>query len=420
MNSSMANYAELIVKSGINLQPGQSLRIGAELAHRDLVRLLTAQAYQAGARYVHVDWQDALTSKQRLLYSAAEDLDFFPNYEVVRHQEMVDDGWARIALVGPEAPDAYDDVDPTAMRTVSSTRAKAIKFYMQAMMANRQQWCVAGAVTPAWAAKVFPNLDPAAAQERLWQVIYDTCRLSTSDPVAAWAAHDRRLKAAVRFLAENQVRGVRFVDTAPGPDDKPNTDLTVWLTEKPQWIGAAAQTPTGVSFFPNMPTEEVFTTPDARRTEGYVRLSKPAFPFEREVRNARFVFENGEVVHFEAEVGQDVLAQYFQIEGTRRLGEVALVDVRSPVNQADVVFYETLYDENAACHIAFGQAYPDGVEGGNALSDEELTALGVNKSDAHQDVMIGTPSMDVIGLRADGSTLSIMEQGEFIAAIAEA
>lgn len=417
MGDAMERYAELIVRTGINLQPGQSVRIGGELAHAGLIRALARQAYSAGARYVHVDWQDALTTKQRLLHGQREDLEFFPNYEVQRHQEMVDDGWARIALVGPEAPDAYDDVDPGAMRTTSSARARAIKFYMQAMMANQSQWCVAGAVTPAWAAKVFRQLDPAAAQEKLWEVIYHTCRVDTPNPVAAWAEHDRRLKAAVKYMADHDIQGVRFLDRQTGPDGRPRTDLTVWLTQRPQWIGAAATTPGGVSFFPNMPTEEIFSTPDANRTEGYVHLSKPAFPFEREVRNARFVFEKGEVVQFEAEIGQDVLEQYFQIDGTRRLGEVALVDVRSPVNQADVVFYETLYDENAACHIAFGQAYPDGVVGGNTLSEEELTRLGVNKSDSHQDVMIGTATMDVIGLQANGSDVPVMRQGQFVPAI---
>lgn len=417
MEDLMLSYAQLIVRTGIHVQPGQCIRIGAELAHAKLVRLLCAEAYRAGARYVHVDWIDALTAKQRLLHSREEDLEFLPNYEIVRHQEMVDEGWTRIALVGPEAPDAYDDVSPGAMRTTASARARALKFYMQAMMANRSQWCVAGAATPAWAAKVFPDLDSEAAQQRLWEVIFHTCRIDTPDPQAVWEAHDRRLKSAVRFMAEREIQGVRFVDRQNGQDGKPRTDLTVWLTERPQWIGAAAQTRGGVSFFPNMPTEEIFTTPDARRTEGYVTLSKPAFPFEREVRNARFVFEQGEVVDFAAEVGQDVLEQYFEIEGTRRLGEVALVDVRSPVNQADVIFYETLYDENAACHIAFGQAYPDGVVGGSDLADEELAALGVNKSDAHQDVMIGTETMDVIGLRENGETVMVMENGKFIAEI---
>ncbi|MEX1020812.1 MAG: aminopeptidase [Litorilinea sp.] len=418
MGDSLARYAELIIRTGINLQPGQSVRIGAELAHRGLVRQLAAHAYQAGARYVQVDWQDSLTIKQRLLHGKPDDLTFFPEYEVVRHQEMVDDGWARIALVGPEAPDAYDDVDPSAMRTANSARAKALKFYMQAMMANHQQWCVAGAVTPAWAAKVFPDLPAHEAEAQLWNVIYHTCRINTPDPVAAWSAHDRRLKAAVQFMTDHKIQGVRFVDRETDADGKPRTDLTVWLTAHPQWIGAAAATPAGITFFPNMPTEEIFSTPDANRTEGYAWLSKPAFPFEREVRNARFVFEKGQVVSYTAEVGQNVLDQYFEIEGTRRLGEVALVDVRSPVNQADVVFYETLYDENAACHIAFGQAYPDGVVNGNSLSEDELTALGVNKSDAHQDVMIGTASMDVIGLCANGDTVPVMNQGQFVDAIA--
>jgi aminopeptidase len=237
--------------------------------------------------------------------------------------------------------------------------------------------------------------------------------------VAAWTRHNATLKEVADFLMHNKIRTLHFLDTTVGPDGLPATDLKIGLSDKVVWTGGGAERADGLPFLPNMPTEEVFATPHNQRTDGYVRLSRPAFPFQREVKDAFFRFANGEVVDFDAAVGREVLEQFFQLEGTRRLGEVALVDVRSPVSQANVVFYEILFDENAACHIAFGEAYPDGVENGSKLPDEELRALGVNKADAHLDVMIGNATMRLTGISADGKEVVIMEQGEFVPAVTQ-
>lgn len=411
----LSAYADLLIRCGVNLQPGQALRIGAELAHVEFVRLVTAAAYRAGARYVYVDWSDTPTTKQRLLYSQPDYLDFLPAFEVALHQEMVDDTWARLALTGDAYPDIFDDVEPLRIRKISQARAQKLKFYVQAQMANQLPWCVAGVPTQAWAQKVFPNLAPAAALQQLWQTVLHTCRLDQPDPVAAWHEHDRTLKRVVDFLAKHEVRAVRFVDTLPGPDGKPRTDLTIGLTDAPQWLGAGATTTQGIPFFPNMPTEEVFSTPHCGRTEGWVRTSKPTFPLERRVENAYFRFAGGEVVEYTAETGQDVLAQFFAIPGARRLGEVALVDVRSPVNQVNTTFYDILFDENAVSHIAFGEAYPEGMAGAAGMSETELAAHGVNVADTHVDFMIGTPTMNLYGHCADGRELTLMANGQFTA-----
>ncbi|MCX6043518.1 MAG: aminopeptidase [Chloroflexi bacterium] len=406
-------YADLLIKIGVNLQPGQSLRIGAEVAHREFVQLVCTAAYRAGARYVQVDWTDPSTARSRLLYSQPEYLDFFPAYEVARHREMADDRWARMALVGSEFPTIFDDVDPAAMRRVASVRSRKIKFYTQVVMANQLQWCVAAVPTAAWAQQVFANLAADEAMSQLWQVILRMCRLDQSDPVAAWRQHDYNLKQVANFMARNQVRAIHYFDPTPGPDGKPATDLRVGLTDRPVWIGGSSFTPTGVEFQPNMPTEEVFTTPHNARTEGWVRTSKPAFPFEREVDNAYFRFTQGELVEFQATKGQGVLDEFFQIPGARRLGEISLVDERSPVNQSGLIFYETLFDENAVCHMAFGRAYPEGLENGSTLSEETLRAQGVNESDTHVDFMIGTPTMQVTGICQDGREVVIMDKGQF-------
>jgi aminopeptidase len=413
----LRRYAELMIRFGVNLQPGQSLRIGAELEHAPLVRLAAEVAYEAGAMYVQVDWSDTPLQRARFVHSAAEHLAYFPAYEVTRHEQMVEEGWARLALVGQSHPELLKDVDPAKMRTVAVTRAQRLKFYTQAMMANKMQWCVAGVPTRAWAAQVYPELAPDEALARLWATVLHTCRLDAPDPLAAWQVHDAALKSVANYLMAHKVCSLHFMDEATGPDGKPLTDLTIGLTERPNWVTASAQRPDGVPFMPNMPTEEVFTTPDNRRADGYARLSRPAFPFQREVRNAVVHFAGGEVVGFDAEEGREVLEQFFALDGTRRLGEVALVETDSPVGQVGVVFYDILFDENAACHIAFGEAYPEGVVGGSAMSADELRELGVNKSDAHLDVMIGTPTLRLTGITADGRELPIMDRGKFVATV---
>lgn len=410
-------YADLLVRIGANVQPGQSLRLGGELAHADFVRLVAAAAYRAGARYVHVDWLDAPLTRARVLHSKPEFLDHLPNYEVERHHEMVDERWARIALVGPEFPDLFNDLDPAPMRQISQSRVQKLRYYMQAQMANQIQWCVAGVPTPAWAQKVFPALPLDQAMAQLWEVILHTVRADQPDPIAAWQEHDQNLQRITQFMADQGIRVLHFFDPTPGPDGKPATDLHVGLTDYPVWLAASSTTPQGVRFLPNMPTEEIFTAPHNERTHGYVRTSRPAFPFERRVDDAYFRFEDGEVVEFDAATGREILEQFFAIRGAKRLGEISLVDVRSPVYQSGLTFFETLFDENAACHMAFGEAYPNCIEGGDDRSEEELTELGVNLSDTHVDFMIGTPTMNVTGRRLDGNEVEIMVDGQFVAAI---
>lgn len=413
-------YAELLIKIGVNLQPGESLYITTELAHRDMIPLIADAAYKAGARFVEVNWDFAPLDKSRLLHSDPKDLEFIPKYEIARHQQMVDESWARLALTGDEFPTLLDDIDPSLMQTKRLARAKALKFYRQAQMGNEIAWCVAGIPTAAWAAQALPEIAEESidrALEELWAIVLQSCRADQPDPAAAWQAHDAALTNVTQFMAKNEIRSLHFLDETPAADGKPSTDLRLGLTDAPQWLAASATKTTGTRFMPNMPTEETFTTPHNQRADGYVRTSKPTFPLERKVDGATFHFKAGELTSYSAEIGQDVLDKFFAISGTKRLGEVALVDDRSPINQTGRIFFDILYDENAVSHIAFGKAYPDGMIGGTNMNDDELAAAGINDSDDHVDFMIGTDTMTVTGTRADGSQVTIMQKGRFTAEV---
>ena len=417
LDQQLDRYARLLIHTGVNLQPGQSLRVRGELVHREFIHRLAAQAYDAGARFVDVEWQDPVLAKTRLQHSQPDYLSYVPDYLEPWAKEVVEQDWAVITITGSQFPDIFDDVDPQRMREVFSAYMGKLATYRQGLMGGKAAWNVCGAATPAWAQKIFPDLGPEEALEQLWQAIFQAVRLDQPDPTQAWEEHDRKLKQLVRYLTENQVRRLHFLDPAPGPDGQPRTDLTVGLTDEPAWVGGSTHTQSGRRFFPNMPTEEVFSTPHRQRAQGWTRISRPAFPFQREVRDAYFRFQDGELVEFRSEDGQEVLEQFFQIPGTRRLGEVALVDSTSPIFQSNLVFYDILFDENATCHIAFGRAYPMGIHRGQERSSEELVAMGLNESDAHLDMMIGTTTMNITGLCADGREVPVMEQGTFVPVI---
>jgi aminopeptidase len=407
-------YAELLLRGGVNLQPGESVLIRGELGHREFVRLLVATAYDMGARFVLVDWSDPLSSRARYQHIERQYLGHVPEYEVTRRKEFVDDRWKLVSLTGTEYPDAYEDIDPTVLMEDRKGFVAKLKFFMQATMNNQVAWTVAAVPVVPWAKRVFPELSDDDALERLWELVLRTCRADHPDPLEAWTKHDQALKKVSAFMDRHAVRAVRYLDETPGFDGKAATDLTVGLTDRPYWSGGSSVNSQGHVFFANIPTEEIFSTPHNQRTEGWVRTTKPGFIFEREVSGAYFRFERGEVVEWRAEKGQEVLDQVFEMRGARRLGEVSLVDVRSPINQSGVIFYDTLFDENAVCHIAFGNAYPEGVQGGSTMSEEELEAMGVNSADTHQDLMIGAGAMKVIGICADGREVLIMNDGMFV------
>ncbi len=423
----LEQYANLLIRLGVNLQPGQSLDIRTEPIHRGFALKLAEAAYDAGAKYVAIEYNDMRLQSIRVRKNTAEELEHLPAFVEAIALERKEDRWAAISLVGEEDPSLPAQLDPNKLRILQTAEYRATMPWRASMMEMKQQWNVAALPTPAWAQKVFPELPEEEALPRFWEEIRRIIRLDADDPLTAWQSHLANLATARSELQSKQVRALHLYDSEPGPDGKPSTDLTIGLTDRPHWAGGnsglgteadqAGDDSTTPVFLPNIPTEELFTTPHRLRVNGWTRTSRPSFPFRREVAEAWFRFEDGLVVEFSAGDDQETYEQFFAVDGTRFLGEVALVDVSSPIFQSGLTYYNTLFDENAACHIAFGKAYPIGTEGGADMSADELLEAGVNSSDLHLDVMIGTATLDVTGHLSDGSEFEIMREGRYSPAL---
>jgi aminopeptidase len=413
LQNQIARYAELIVTQGVNLQPGRSLVIKAEVGNRAFVRELMAAAYRAGAKFVEVDWSDPLLLKERLTHSRPEYLDYLPDALVSQAAERIREGWSNISVVGKEYPNLLEDADAEKVRLVQTVYLGKLEAWRAALMRNQLAWCVCAVPTPAWARQVFPQMDDEDALTALWQAILSAAHVSADESGAGWQNHIRQLEQVAGFLNSRPVDSLHFYDPTPGPDGKASTDLTIGLTARPYWVSGASPTMDGLVFSPNIPTEEAFVTPHRGRAEGWTRSSKPFFPFDQEVTGAWFRFAEGQVVEYGAEKGQPLLDQFFGVEGSRRLGEVALVDTESPIFQSGLLFYNTLFDENAAIHLAFGRGYPIGIRDGGTMKPDGLDALGLNLSALHLDTMIGTETMNVTATYADGSQTPIMRDGRY-------
>jgi aminopeptidase len=400
----LRQYARLLVQL-VNVQPDQNLHVRGEPCHWPLFNAIAEAAYAAGARYVDVSSQHAGLHKARVENSKEEHLEYVPRTLTARNDIFIDEQWALISVKNPEDPDFLSDLDSTRNAEVLRALAKANSPLRRNLQADKFQWIVAASPTDPWARKV---LGEDATGDTLWETMRSILRLDTDDPLGAWTRHAETLASRSRTLQSMEVDSLHF--TGPG------TDLRVGLPERPVWLGGSAQTPDGTRFLPNVPTEEVFTTPDYRRTSGEVQVTRPVFVMGSVVDGAWFRFDEGRVVDFGARSGEDILGRYLEMdEGARYLGEVALVDGASPIFQAGRVFYDILYDENAACHIALGGAYPGGIQGGDELSESELTRAGGNISDVHTDFMVGSEEITVTARLRDGrDEVPVIDQGRFV------
>ncbi|UQZ86199.1 Aminopeptidase 2 [Paenibacillus konkukensis] len=396
-------YAQIIVNIGVNIQKGQTLVINAALDAAELVRLLVKKAYEAGAYTVKVNWSDDTVS--RLRYDLAPDESFLeePKWYAGEMLELAEKGFAVISVVSSD-PDLLKGVPQERIVNYQKTYGKAMAKYRQYMQSDKFSWCVVAAPSPAWAAKVFPNLPEQEQLAKLWEAILSTVRVDQDDPVAAWEKHIQTLNEKSAYLNAKKYKKLHYI--APG------TDLTIELPEGHIWVAADSINEQGHAFVANMPTEEVFTAPLATGVNGKVSSTKPLSYGGNIIDGFTLTFENGRIVDVSAKQGEETLRGLIEMdEGSHYLGEVALVPHRSPISESNILYYNTLFDENASNHLAIGSAYAFCLEGGKGLSQDELKSRGLNTSIAHVDFMIGSAEMDIYGVTADGAEEPVFQKG---------
>lgn len=402
-------YADLLISWALNIQPGQPLYIGAEPIHRHFCHKLVKRAYEKGASFVSVDFSDPEINKLRIQETKEEnDLLYVPKWLPARYNEILDDKAAMIRIVGSENPDALEDQDPKRINKQQLAFRKTLKrYYEEAIGKSIVAWNVVSHPTPAWGKKVFPHLSSEEACKALWEDIFKICRVDREDYIEAWEVHNAALKKRGNILDDLKVRALHFVG--------PGTDLRVYLSEKARFKGGNDLSGRGVYFEPNIPTEECFTTPDCRLTEGKVRVTRPVNVSGKLIEGLELEFKKGEIVHFTAKKGEETFQEYISCdEGAKKLGEVALVGCDSPIFQTGRVYQEILLDENAACHIAIGFAYAFCLKGGENMSEEELHSLGCNKSACHLDMMISNEEVDVFAETYDKNKVQVIEKGKWV------
>jgi aminopeptidase len=407
MNDQMLEkYARLIVKTGINLQKNQILVINSPIECAPVTRIVAEIAFREGAKDVVVFWKDELFSKIRYLHAPEQIFDQFPEWQKEFYTSYVRQGAAFLSISASD-PELMKEVDPQRMVRVQKASNVALKEYRDRLMSNQNVWCVISIPTIAWAKKVFPDVSEQEAIEELWKAIFKAVRVDQEYPVAAWEEHKENLKRSMEFMNSNRFKTLHYKNSL-------GTDFVIEFPEDHIWVAGADYTPDGVEFIANMPTEEVFTLPKKTGVNGKVVSSMPLNYNGTLIDNFSMTFKDGRIVEFTAATGLEALKSLIETdEGSLYLGEVALVPHNSPISNSKILFYNTLFDENASCHLAIGKAYPVCLKNGENLSKEELEKAGVNDSVVHEDFMIGTADLEIVGTTADGKQVPVFIKGNF-------
>lgn len=403
----MKKYANLVVKVGVNIQQDQLLVINSPIECADFARLIAEEAFEAGAHDVVVSWSDEELAHIRYAKGKKEIFTEFPDWRVRFYEDYAAQGAAFVSIAARN-PEIFKDIEQEKLTLSAQAAGAALLEYRAKLMNNENTWCVVSVPTSGWAKKVFPELSEEAAKARLWQEIFRTVRIEPgSDPAAAWREHIAFLQKAADFLNGKNFKSLHYKNSL-------GTDLTVELPEGHIWAGGAEKSATGTWFAANMPTEEVYSLPLREGVNGTVYASKPLIYNGNRIENFHLTFKEGRVVDFGAEIGEETLKELINMDdGSHYLGEVALVPYDSPISRSGILFYNTLFDENAACHLALGKAYPTCIKGGEEMDSVTLLQHGVNDSLVHEDFMIGTADLSIVGTTHEGEHVQVFKDGNF-------
>lgn len=402
----LRKYARLAVRKGVNLKKGQGCAIYAQVEQHEFAEMVAEEAYRAGAKWVQVFWQDQAVRKLDLRHQTVTQLSRVEEWEKVQQQMFVDQLPARIHI-SSEDPDGLKGVSVPKMQKAQAARSTVLRPYRKAID-NKHQWTIIAVPSKKWAKKVFPGVRASVAEEKLWEAILQTVRVTPdNDPEAAWDQHNATLQKKSGKLNALDLDYLHY--TAPN-----GTDFKCWLIPGAKWEGGGATILDGTFYNPNMPTEEVFTSPLKGKCEGTLVSTMPLSYQGNLIDQFSITFENGRAVSCKARQGQELLEKMLHMdEGASMLGELALVPHDSPVSNTGILFYNTLFDENAACHVALGFGFPECVEGFESMTDQELQEKGVNDSIIHVDFMIGSKDLDITGYTRDGKAVQIFKNGNW-------
>ncbi|RDY23013.1 aminopeptidase [Romboutsia maritimum] len=404
-NKNLDKYAELAVKVGVNIQSGQILLVRSPIECASFVRSVLKHAYQNGAKNVHIEWSDEESTLIKYLNAPEETFNDFPKWIADQYVDIAKEGGAFLTIYA-QNPDLLKNVDPQRVANYQKASGIALKEWRSYTLSDKCKWSIVSVPTEAWAKKVFPNENPENAVEKLWDAIFKCSRVENQNPVEAWKQHNKDLKSRMDFLNKNNFKSLRYKSSI--------TDLTVELPEGHIWLSGSSQDPNGVEFNANIPTEEVYTMPHKFKVNGFVHSTKPLVYGGNVIDNFTLTFKDGKVIDCKAEKGYETLEKLISTdEGSHYLGEVALVPFKSPISDTNIVFFNTLYDENASCHFALGAAYRTCMKDGENLKSEDLDNYGINDSLTHVDFMIGSSDLDIIGQTYDGNQIQIFKSGNW-------
>ena len=405
LEKNLEKYAELAVKVGVNIQPGQTLLVRTPIECAPFVRKVVKKAYDLGAKEVHIEWSDEECSLIKYLNAPEETFNEFPKWISDQYVDIAKNGGAFLTIYA-QNPDLLKDVDPKRVANAQKASAKALQEWRSYTLSDKSKWSIVSVPTVSWSKKVFPGVSEEEAVEKMWEAIFKCTRVDQEDPIEAWNKHNKDLKTRMNFLNDSKFKKLYFKSS--------KTDITMELPEGHIWASGASKDPNGIDFNPNIPTEEVFTLPHKFGVNGIVASTKPLVYGGNVINNFTLTFKDGKIVEFTAEEGYETLSNLISTdEGSHYLGEVALVPFKSPISDTNIVFYNTLYDENASCHFAIGTAYKSCIENGVNIPEEELDKHGINFSMTHVDFMIGSSDMDIVGETANGEKVQIFKDGNW-------